>query len=226
MSNFVKKAEDVLTGKHHDSARSTNRGPHDSNLANKLDPRVDSDNDNRARHQAMGGTAGPHNTNVANKVDPRVDSDLDNRAPQVGNVGGYGAGMTGMHGTTSTMNTGTGTTAAGPHSSNVANKLDPRVDSTTGAQHYGQTGTTAGLNTGSTTTAGPHNSNIANKLDPRVDSDMDNRARHDAMAGSSYGDPRSTDTAGPHSSNIANKLDPRVDSDLDNRNNAGYQRAL
>lgn len=131
-----------------------------------------------------------------------------------------------MHGTTSTMNTGTGTTAAGPHSSNVANKLDPRVDSTTGAQHYGQTGTTAGLNTGSTTTAGPHNSNIANKLDPRVDSDMDNRARHDAMAGSSYGDPRSTDTAGPHSSNIANKLDPRVDSDLDNRNNAGYQRAL
>lgn len=32
--------------------------------------------DNRARHQAMGGTAGPHNTNVANKVDPRVDSDL------------------------------------------------------------------------------------------------------------------------------------------------------
>lgn len=141
-------------------------------------------------------------------------------------MGGYGAGMTGMHGTTSTMNTGTGTTAAGPHSSNVANKLDPRVDSTTGAQHYGQTGTTAGLNTGSITTAGPHNSNIANKLDPRVDSDMDNRARHDAMAGSSYGDPRSTDTAGPHSSNIANKLDPRVDSDLDNRNNAGYQRAL
>lgn len=115
---------------------------------------------------------------------------------------------------------------AGPHATNVANTLDPRVDSTAGAQHYGQTGTTTGLNTGSTTTAGPHNSNVANKLDPRVDSDMDNRARHDAMAGSSYGNPRSTDTAGPHSSNIANKLDPRVDSDLDNRNNAGYQRAL
>lgn len=44
MSNFVKKAEDALTGKnHHSSARSANHGPHDSNLANKLDPRVDSD---------------------------------------------------------------------------------------------------------------------------------------------------------------------------------------
>ncbi len=43
MSNFVKKVEDAFTGKHHDSARSTNHGPHDSNLANKLDPRADSD---------------------------------------------------------------------------------------------------------------------------------------------------------------------------------------
>jgi hypothetical protein len=97
MSSFVKKAEDALTGNHHNSASSTNHGPHSSNLANKLDPRVDSDRgkslvsletsesirmanswvtDNRARHQAMGGTAGPHATNIGNKVDPLVDSDL------------------------------------------------------------------------------------------------------------------------------------------------------
>lgn len=62
-------------------------------------------------------------------------------------------------------------------------------------------------------------------MDPRVDSDMDNRARHNAMAGSSYGNPQSGATAGPHSSNIANKLDPRVDSDRDNRN-AEFQRAF
>jgi hypothetical protein len=37
--------------------------------------------DNRARHQAMGGTAGPHATNVANKVDPLVDSDLGSYFP-------------------------------------------------------------------------------------------------------------------------------------------------
>lgn len=66
-------------------------GPHASNVANKVDPRVDSDMDNRARHEALGGssynapvtgagaTAGPHATNTANKLDPRVDSDLDHR---------------------------------------------------------------------------------------------------------------------------------------------------
>lgn len=67
---------------------SSNAGPHGSNMANKLDPRVDSDMDNRARHQGMASssynttgqsTAGPHSSNMANKLDPRVDSDLDNR---------------------------------------------------------------------------------------------------------------------------------------------------
>jgi hypothetical protein len=57
---------------------------------NKADPRVDSDRDNRARHEALASnsynapgttahTAGPHNSNLMNKMDPRVDSDLDNR---------------------------------------------------------------------------------------------------------------------------------------------------
>lgn len=64
----------------------------DTYLTNRY--RVDSDNDNRARHQAFGGgaqggsssynnpssTAGPHSSNLGNKLDPRVDSDLDNRA--------------------------------------------------------------------------------------------------------------------------------------------------
>jgi hypothetical protein len=90
---LVRKAEDALTGHHQESGRSTNHGPHESNILNKLDPRVDSDKgvwnnfasytqyslpkptDNRARHQAMGGTAGPHSSDIANKVDPRVDSD-------------------------------------------------------------------------------------------------------------------------------------------------------
>jgi hypothetical protein len=42
---FVHKAEEALTGKtdeSHDSIESSNHGPHSSNLANKLDPRVDS----------------------------------------------------------------------------------------------------------------------------------------------------------------------------------------
>lgn len=40
---IVRKAEEVLTGHKQESTRSTNHGPHDSNIANKLDPRVDSD---------------------------------------------------------------------------------------------------------------------------------------------------------------------------------------
>lgn len=43
---FVRKAEKALTGKKDESleaTQSSNHGPHSSNLANKLDPRVDSD---------------------------------------------------------------------------------------------------------------------------------------------------------------------------------------
>lgn len=85
-----------MTG-HRYNTRSTNAGPHDSNMANKMDPRVDSDMDNRARYQNMGATTGapagssyattgvgqthgrvgPHDSNLMNKLDPRVDSDLD-----------------------------------------------------------------------------------------------------------------------------------------------------
>jgi len=44
---ILNKAKDALTGHpestHQESTQSTNRGPHDSNILNKLDPRVDSD---------------------------------------------------------------------------------------------------------------------------------------------------------------------------------------
>ncbi|KAJ5177327.1 uncharacterized protein N7500_000026 [Penicillium coprophilum] len=306
---FVRKAEEALTGKKsesHESTESSNHGPHKSNLANKLDPRVDSDRDNRAAHtdatglgathgtthgttpatgthsSALGsgtthGTtstnAGPHDSNIANKADPRVDSDRDNRARHEGLTGagtthgtsgvtGTGAGLGSTHGTTgthsSTLGSGTthgttGSTNAGPHDSNIANKLDPRVDSDRDnrARHEGLTGagtthgtsgvagTGAGLGSthgttgthsstlgsgtthGTTSTnAGPHDSNIANKADPRVDSDRDNRARHEGLTGAGLGSTHSTTgstNAGPHDSNIANKLDPRVDSDRDSR---------
>lgn len=71
----------------------SNAGPHDSNAANKLDPRVDSDRDGRSgltgssnRGSRLTGSnygssnAGPHDTNTANKLDPRVDSDRDGRS--------------------------------------------------------------------------------------------------------------------------------------------------
>lgn len=94
-------------------------------------------------------TAGPHNSGMMNKADPRVDSDLDGSrglgsSNTAGSTGGYGS-STGTHGTTggygsntgtgsgygdnTTSSTGSGSTTAGPHNSNMMNKLDPRVDS-------------------------------------------------------------------------------------------------
>lgn len=168
-------------------------------------------------------TAGPHSSNMANKVDPRVDSDLDNSRTmgrdQTYNTGttgsgygsGTGAGMgavggmgstgthTGSHGMGSSGMHGTHGTGSGPHQSNVANKLDPRVDSdrdgstTMGRDTYGTQQSTGhgalgggGIRSGNTQNAGPHQSNMANKLDPRVDSDRDGSATA-GRQGAGYG---------------------------------------
>jgi hypothetical protein len=91
---------------------------------------------------------GPHDSNLANKADPRVDSDRDHRAnPTSGglgsNTGAYGSSHTGTHtGTHTGAHTGSHTTGAtglnnpgpapntaGPHSKDILNKVDPRVDS-------------------------------------------------------------------------------------------------
>jgi len=242
---------------------STNAGPHDSNIANKLDPRVDSDRDgSRTANQGYGTTgssttgyghqsgytggstnAGPHDSNIANKLDPRVDSDRDGSRTtnQYGTNQGYGTTGSSTTGYGHQSGYTGGSTNAGPHDSNIANKLDPRVDSdrdgsrttnqygtnqgygTTGSSGYGQSGYTG---TSGSTTAGPHSSNMANKLDPRVDSDADGSrnfgaAQHGPGATHNAATGPARDTAGPHSSNVLNKLDPRVDSDADGSRNFG-----
>ena len=220
-------------GSTHATTGSTNAGPHSSNIANKADPRVDSDRDNRARHEGLTG-AGLGSTHTTTATGPHSSA--------------LGTGTT--HGTSGVTGTGAGlgstgpTTATGTHGSTIG--------SGTGATHGGPIPTPGT----SSTNAGPHSSNIANKLDPRVDSDRDNHPRHhsavaesgpgtvthgshtrgtsaapsgsaiggsglgaaghqDAVAGSSYNTSSTgttTGTTGPHSSSIANKLDPRVDS--------------
>jgi hypothetical protein len=206
--------------------------------------------------------AGPHSSNVANKLDPRVDSDRDNShnlgAANYGPGGATNPNTTGgVHGGAYTQGTNAGnnynstSTNAGPHSSNIANKLDPRVDSdrdnshNLGAANYGPGGatnpnTTGGVNGGAyghqttggalggnngygSTNNGPHNSNVLNSLDPRVDSDNDgsrNAGLAKTGAGATYNASTgpATGTAGPHGSNLLNKLDPRVDSDASNNN--------
>jgi hypothetical protein len=113
---------------------------------------------------------------------------------------GYGTGTAG-YGTGTTGMTGTSNTAAGPHSSNLANKMDPRVDSDLdGSRNMGATGMGTGTTAG--TTGYGHTGNTS------------------TMGSGNYNDPRSTN-AGPHSSNMANKMDPRVDSDRDASRNMG-----
>lgn len=44
MTGFLNKVKEAVThDKHEQASYSTNAGPHDSNMANKADPRVDSD---------------------------------------------------------------------------------------------------------------------------------------------------------------------------------------
>jgi hypothetical protein len=270
----------------YENPQSSNSGPHASNLANKADPRIDSDNSKSGyghqgtttgvgsgttsgygtsgtHNNAYGSTnAGPHDSNLANKADPRVDSDRDGShnthnthtshntgvSSGVGTSHAHGTAGT-NHGSTFAGQTTSGSTTAGPHSSNVANKLDPRVDSdrdgsrnagaASGTSGYSgtHTGNNVGGNTGygggvsHSTNAGPHDSNIANKADPRVDSDLDGRGnRHGASTGGTFGTSGShatagsgtaQNTAGPHNSDMLNKLDPRVDSDRDGSKTVG-----
>ena len=156
-------------------------------------------------------TAGPHSSNLANKADPRVDSDRDGSRnlgaaqPGYGNTGagydnttgsGYGdrsSTGTGLTGTGSRHNDPYSNTTSGPHSSNLGNKADPRVDSDRDGRS-GLTGTTSRHNDPySNTTSGPHSSNLENKIDPRVDSNHDGRSgltgtgsRHSSTADPSY----------------------------------------
>ncbi|CZT41387.1 related to NUP42 Nuclear pore protein [Rhynchosporium secalis] len=70
--------------------------------------------------------AGPHNSNLANQADPRVDSDLDGKGNRHGASTGGVFGASGSH---ATAGSGTAQNTAGPHNSDMMNKLDPRVDS-------------------------------------------------------------------------------------------------
>lgn len=146
-------------------------GPHSSRLANALDPRVDSDLDSSRTGAGMGagggragagaaavpgvmqgaaasgapgsgmgggtvpeGTYGPHSSRIANAMDPRVDSDLDSSGARRQEAGlGRAAGMGGGGSSTGGAGGVSAPGTAGPHKSDLMNKLDPRVDSKTGA---------------------------------------------------------------------------------------------
>jgi hypothetical protein len=169
-----------------DGPGSPNYGSHDTNAANKLDSRYNSDLDYRGTtHDST--NYGPHHTNVAYKLDPRVDSNLDHR------------------GTTEDS------TNYGPHHTNIANKLDPRVDSDRDHRvhhvhrEYPDGTQSTGYGGHESTNYGPHHTNAANKLDPTVDSDRDYRA---SQGSTNYG-PHSTNIANKLDPHYDSDLDHR-----------------
>jgi hypothetical protein len=135
---------------------STTSGPHSSDLSNRADPRVDSDNSRLGSSNTSGlgssGALGSEST-------------------------GYGSSNTGLgsSGALGSSSTGYGSsTTSGPHSSSLANQADPRIDSDNSRLGSSNTSGLGSSSTGygsSSTTSGPHSSNLANKADPRVDSD-------------------------------------------------------
>lgn len=115
---------------------------HNSRLANAIDPRVDTTTAHGPGHTfpagsqpppmmtsghpaaAPQGAYGPHSSRMGNTMDPRIDSDLDGR------------GRMDTHGHHSQFNRpgelihpGPAPNTAGPHRSDLLNKLDPTVHS-------------------------------------------------------------------------------------------------
>jgi hypothetical protein len=92
--------------------------------------------------------------------------------------------------------TGPASKTVGPHKSNIANILDPRVlPEPEKMKNHGARDTDTGP---ASHTVGPHESNVANVLDPRVLPRPEKQKEHT--------------TVGPHQSDTLNKLDPRVNS--------------
>ena len=169
----------------------TTAGPYSSNLANKADPRVDSDLDGRGGYGSSTTTGAGYGSST--------------RAGHSTTGAGLGSTTGAGH---STTGTGYGSTTAGPHSSNLGNKADPRVDSDLdGRGGYGSSATTGAGHSTSTTGAGYGSSTIG-------------AGYGSSTAGAGYGSSTTTagsgpapNTAGPHKSDMLNKMDPRVDSD-------------
>ncbi|KAF5989842.1 period circadian [Fusarium bulbicola] len=111
-------------------------GPHSSDMANKLDPKVDSDLDGSRRlggsntHGNQSGLSGNSGTYGQTTTGTSGFSSHGAGAHGPTHTSGLsGTGSTGTYGSTTGTGPGPAPKTAGPHSSDMANKLDPRVDS-------------------------------------------------------------------------------------------------
>ncbi|KAJ5317546.1 hypothetical protein PENANT_c079G01610 [Penicillium antarcticum] len=179
MSNFMHKVKEAVTDHDKDTARGFQADRDNQGTSNA--PATESGMGQNRSHGV--GSNNPYGSGSAYRDSKFNDTQSSADPPRTGL--GYQGSRSGD---------GYTNVNAGPHDSNLANKMDPRVDSDRD-------------NRATNPNAGPYESRMGNKMDPRVDSDMDNRATNP--------------NAGPHESRMGNKMDPRVDSDMDNRATRG-----
>lgn len=176
---------------HHGHDHSTNAGPHNSNLMNKTDPRVDSDRDGRgpgAMGTGMTGTSnttgGPHNSNAANKLDPRVDSDRSgshHTGESSGNLIGEHLGGTGVPGSHSAV-FGLTPPVHGTNATPILGARHPGTGHDSGVGHVGGT-TSSPLSSGHTSshassigdTSAHKKPSLLDRLNPMRDADGDGK---------------------------------------------------
>ncbi|KAL9121029.1 MAG: hypothetical protein Q9187_002415 [Circinaria calcarea] len=106
-----------------------NQGPHQTSIANKLDPKVDSDGDGKPKSgpSDLETTTGPgsssHSTEANTSSYPTGQT--GSTSEYTGSTGGYTGSSGEYSSTTETARIGN----EGPNSSGLANKIDSRVDS-------------------------------------------------------------------------------------------------
>jgi hypothetical protein len=173
-------------------------------MANKADPRIDSDNSRyeptstTGRHDYASENHGPHSSTTGNRVDPRIDSDNSRFGATTTSTGQHGIGSD-SYGRHNEHNN----TTSGPHASNMANKADPRIDSDNSRLAGGVGGSHGQF--ANTAASGQHGYERTPGAFPTGDSGLG--SNNNTFTG--YG----SNTSGPHSSDLSNRADPRIDSD-------------
>ncbi|KAI4913232.1 uncharacterized protein J4E92_009855 [Alternaria infectoria] len=152
-------------------------------------------------------SSGLGQTSTANAVPERHPEHHYGR--DVGLAGAGAAAAGGLYAANrDNTDSGPASSTIGPHSSNAANIVDPRVQPEPSKQIHHNVGPTA--EDPASRTIGPHSSNIANIVDPRVKPDPSKQKEHT--------------TVGPHQSDTLNRLDPKVDEKAGQQSEHHYGR--
>lgn len=183
-------------------------------MANRLDPHIPGEYPDSTGRDAHASQRGNHpSTDAMGAAGLGTSQDArGSDEPSTAGIGSYddqrfdpsathGAGAAGVGAYEATRPVGPtsqdpASFTTGPHSSNMANIVDPRVQPQPDKMTSNRAGPTE--QDPASFTTGPHSSNIANIVDPRV------RPEPEKM--------KDRTTTGPHASDTLNRMDPKVEA--------------